>query len=73
MGLAGGWRDQVWEALGENATRTGWVPTEEFPSREPKMHGARPPWEVRQVALMAAGERRFPLLRVSATGRRIRP
>jgi hypothetical protein len=54
MGLAGGWRDQVWEALGEDATRAGRVPAEELPDRELEMYGARPPREVRQVALIAA-------------------
>jgi hypothetical protein len=52
--LAGGWRDEVWEARGEEATRTGRVPTEELPDRELKMPGVRPPREVRQVALIAA-------------------
>ena len=33
---------KVWEALGEDATRTGRVPTEELPDRELKMHGVRP-------------------------------
>jgi hypothetical protein len=54
MGLAGRWRDEVWEALGEDATRAGRVLAQELPDHELEMDGARPPWEVRQLALVAA-------------------
>jgi hypothetical protein len=39
--------DEVRQALGENATRTGQVPAEELPDRELERYGARPPREVR--------------------------
>jgi hypothetical protein len=54
MGVAAIGRDEVRHALGEEATRTGRVPAAELPDREPEMHGARPPREVREVALIAA-------------------
>jgi hypothetical protein len=54
MGLAAIGCGEVRQALGENATRTGRVSAEEPPDCELEMYGARPPREVRQVALIAA-------------------
>jgi hypothetical protein len=47
-------RDDVREALRENAARTGEGSAEDLPDRELDMYGARPPGEIPQVALVTA-------------------
>jgi hypothetical protein len=34
MGLAGGWRDEVWEALHENTACTGRMPAHQLPHHQ---------------------------------------
>jgi hypothetical protein len=58
MGVASIGRNEVRQALGENATRTGRVPAEELPDRELEVYGVRRPRKVRQVALIATMDRR---------------
>ena len=45
-------RDQVREALGENAALTVRIPADEFPDPELEMNGVCPPWKVGEVALI---------------------
>jgi hypothetical protein len=52
MGVASIGLDKFRQAFRENTARTARVPAEELPDRELEIDGARPPREVRQVALI---------------------
>ena len=57
VGFAGGWRDNVRQALREDAACTARIPADEFPRHELEADGASAPGEVRQLALIVAMER----------------
>jgi hypothetical protein len=53
IGLAGGWRDDVWQAFREDPTPTGSIAAHEFPHGQLDADQAHAPGEVGQVALIA--------------------
>ena len=54
MGLAGGWRDEVGQALREDATRACRIPAHELPHGELNVNLMHAPGEIGQVALVTA-------------------
>jgi hypothetical protein len=57
MGVAGGWRDEVWQALREDTTHAARIAAHELPHDEVDVHHACPPGKVGQVTLVTAMHR----------------